>query len=63
MGLNESLKTKAARSARRRGYYIQAKANEKSRTIVEKAKEYSTVKFNNRKKWNRMILLKKSQKL
>jgi hypothetical protein len=46
MGLNESLKTKEARSARRRGYYMQAKANEQARTTVEKnhGKQLSTLK-------------------
>jgi hypothetical protein len=63
MGLNESLKTKEARSARRRGYYMQAKANEKARTTVEKNHGKTTVDVKNRKKWNRMALLKKSKAL
>ena len=63
MGLKETLKTKEARSARRRGYYMQAKAKEKTRTILEKAHGDSTARVNNRKKWNRLALLKKSKEL
>jgi hypothetical protein len=63
MGLNESLKTKEARSARRRGYYMQARANEKARITVEKEHGKTTTIDKNRKKWNRMALLKKSKAL
>ena len=63
MGLKETLKTKEARSARCRGYYMQAKAKEKARTTVEKVYGKTSADVNNRKKWNRLALLKKSKEL
>lgn len=63
MGKNESAATRAARSARRRGYYLQAKKNERKQAENHKKHCRDKKRVENNKQWNRRVLQRKAKEL